>query len=52
MIRGLTASELINRLQSLIDKYGDVEVFKERNGNARPIYFAEYYQTENHIELT
>jgi len=52
MDRGVKASELIRLLQSLISQYGDLDVFKERNGNARPIYFAEYYQPENHFELT
>ena len=52
MNRGLLASELINLLNDLIDKYGDLEVYKEINGNIRSIYFAEYYQPENHFELT
>lgn len=52
MDRGVKASELIKLLQDLISQYGDLDVFKERNGNARPIYFVEYYQPENHFELT
>lgn len=51
MNRGLTASELIERLQKLMEQHGDIEVFKERNGNARPIYFVDYYQKENHFEV-
>jgi hypothetical protein len=52
MDRGVKASELIKLLQSLISQYGDLDVYKEHNGNARPIYFVEYYQPENHFELT
>lgn len=52
MDRGVKASELIRLLQSLISQYGDLNVFKERNGNASPIYFAEYYKPENYFELT
>ena len=52
MNRGLLASELINLLNNLIDKYGDLEVYKETNGNTRPIYFGEYYPLEKHFELT
>lgn len=52
MDRGVKASELIKLLQDLISQYGDLDVYKERNGDARPIYFVEYYQKENHFELT
>lgn len=52
MNRGVKASELIKLLQDLISQYGDLDIYKERNGDARPIYFAEYYQKENHFELT
>ena len=52
MDRGVKASELIRLLQDLISQHGDLDVFKERNGSARPIYFAEYYQQENHFELS
>ena len=51
MDRGVKASELIRLLQDLISQHGDLDVFKERNGSARPIYFAEYYQQENHFEF-
>lgn len=51
MNRGMKASELIEKLQRLTSLYGDLEVFKERNGDARPIYFADYYQKENHFEV-
>jgi len=50
--RGITASELIKSLQKLVDEYGDVPVYQQKNGNIRPIYFAEYYKLEKHIELT
>lgn len=50
--RAIKASELIKLLQSFMSQYGDLGVFKERNGNASPIYFVEYYQPENHFELT
>jgi len=49
---GLTASELIKRLQNLVDKYGDAIVYQQKNGDIRPIYFADYYKLEKHIELT
>ena len=52
MDRGIKASELIKKLQDLIEKHGDLEVYKERNGNARPIYFVDHYQQENHYELS
>lgn len=42
---------LTEELHDVIVKVGDLDVYKERNGNARPIYFAEYYQPENHFEL-
>jgi len=51
MNRGVKASELIKKLQSLIDEYGDLEVYKDRNGDARPIYCADYYKNENRFEL-
>ena len=51
MNRGVKALELIKKLQSLIDEYGDLEVYKDRNGDARPIYCADYYKNENRIEL-
>lgn len=51
MNRGLKASEIIDKLQFLIKEYGDLEVFKERTGNFRPVYCIEYYKNENHIEI-
>lgn len=51
MNRGVKASELIKKLQSLISQYGDLDVFKEHNGNARPIYCVDYYKNENRFEL-
>ena len=49
--RGIKASELIEKLQSLIEQYGDLEVYKDRNGNARPIYWADFIKNENRFEL-
>ena len=51
MNRGVKASELILKLQLLMEQYGDCEVYKDRNGDARPIYCADYYKNENRIEL-
>ena len=38
MNRGVKASELIQKLETLIQQYGDLEVYKDTNGNARPVY--------------
>ncbi len=51
MDRGVKASELIKLLQDLISQYGDLDVYKERNGDARPIYFVEYYSNTDYFEL-
>jgi len=49
--RGVKASELIKKLQSLIKQYGDLEVYKDRNGNTRPIYCVDFIKNENIFEL-
>jgi len=50
-IRGIKATELVNKINELVDKYGDTEIFINKNGNIRPIYSAEYYLNEKYIEL-
>jgi len=51
MNQSIKASELILMLQNIIDKHGDIQVFKEKNGNPMPIHCVEYFRNENHFEL-
>lgn len=52
MNRGIKASELVQKLQDLIKEYGDLDVYKEQNGNIRPIYFITHYPNTDYFELT
>lgn len=49
--RGIKATELVNIINEIISKHGDMEVYVNKSGNIRPIHFADYYIYDNHIEL-
>ena len=49
--RGIKASELIEELQKHIEKFGDLYVYKDSNGNSRPVYCVSHYPNENKFEI-
>ena len=49
--RGIKASELIEELQKYIKEFGDLYIYKEVNGNSRPIYCINHYPNENKFEI-
>lgn len=51
MNRGLKTSELIQELKKYIDNFGDLYVYKEKNGDVRPIYCINHYQNTDYVEL-
>ena len=51
MNRGLKASELVQELEKCIDNFGDLYVYKEKNGDVRPIYCINHYQNTDYVEL-
>lgn len=51
MDRGLKTSELMQELKKCIDNFGDLYVYKEKNGDARPIYCINHYPNTDYVEL-
>lgn len=47
----LKASDLIKYLQVLINKHGDLNIYKTYNNESRPAHFIEYYKKENRFEI-
>ena len=50
--RGIKASELIKQLKTYMNKFGDLYVCKEKNGDIRPIHFINHYPNTEYFELT
>ena len=50
--RGIKASELIKQLKTYMNKFGDLYVCKEKNGDIRPIHFINHYPNTDYFELT
>jgi hypothetical protein len=51
MSRGIKASELVKRIQQLIDQYGDLYIYKDIVRDARPAYWVDYNQLNNRFEI-
>jgi hypothetical protein len=50
--RGIKASELVKQLKTYINKFGDLYVFKEKNGNIYPVHFINHFPNTDYFELT
>ena len=50
--RGIKASELIKQLRIYINKFGDLYICKDKNGDAFPIYSLNHYPNTDYFELT
>lgn len=49
--KGIKASDLIKELKIYINKFGDLYVGKEKNGDIRPIYGITHYPNSEYFEL-
>lgn len=49
--KGIKASDLIKELKIYINKFGDLYVGKEKNGDIRPIYGITHYPNSEFFEL-
>ncbi len=49
--KGIKASDLIKELKIYINKFGDLYVGKEKNGDVRPIYGITHYPNSEFFEL-
>lgn len=49
---GIKASELIKQLKIYISKFGDLNVYKEKNGNIYPVHFINHFPNTDYFELT
>ena len=47
----LKASELIVKLQELINKHGDAYIYKTHKGEVHPIHLIDYYTQDKYIEI-
>jgi len=50
--KGIKASELIKQLKIYMNKFGDLYVCKEKNGDISPIFFINHYPNTDYFELT
>lgn len=48
---GIKASDLIKELKIYMNKFGDLYVFKEKNGDIRPIHSITHYPNSEYFEL-
>ena len=50
--KGIKASELIKQLKTYMNKFGNLYMYKEKNGDVRPINFINHYPNTDYFELT
>ena len=48
---GIKASDLIKELQIYMNKFGNLYVCKEKNGDTRPIHSITHYPNSEYFEL-